>query len=103
LLLGTVIVTGAYIALNAVYLYVLPMDRVAKSTTVAADTFRALFGDGAARAMSALVLFSSFGALAGIVLSGPRVYLSMAQDGLIFRPFAAVHPRFGTPYRAIVA
>lgn len=103
LLLGTLTVTVSYIAMNAVYFYVLPMDQVAKSTTVAADAARALMGDGAARAMSALVLFSSFGALAGIVLSGPRVYLSMARDGLLFRWFGAVHPRFGTPHHAIVA
>jgi APA family basic amino acid/polyamine antiporter len=103
LLLGTLIVTVAYIAMNAVYFYVLPMDQVATSTTVAADAARALVGNGAARAMSALVIFSSFGALAGIVLSGPRVYLSMAQDGLLFRWFGAVHPRYGTPHNAIVA
>lgn len=103
LLLGTLIVTVAYIAMNAVYLYVLPMDQVAQSTTVAADAARALLGDGAARTMSALVMFSSFGALAGIVLSGPRVYLSMAQDGLLFRWFGAVHPKYGTPHHAIVA
>lgn len=103
LLIGTLVVTLAYIGMNAVYLYLLPMDTVARSTTVAADAARAVLGDGAARAMSALVLFSSFGALAGIVLSGPRVYLSMARDGLLFKWFGAVHPKYGTPHNAIVA
>lgn len=103
LVLGTLAVTTAYMAMNAVYFYVLPMDQVASSATVAADAARALLGDGAAQAVSALVLFSSFGALAGIVLAGPRVYLSMAQDGLLFKWFGAVHPRFGTPHHAIVA
>ncbi len=103
LLIGTLVVTGVYVALNAVYLYVLPMGDVARSTTVAADAARTLLGPAAARGVSALVLFSSFGALAGIVLSGPRVYLSMARDGLLFRWFGAVHPRYGTPHHAIVA
>jgi APA family basic amino acid/polyamine antiporter len=52
--------------------------------------------------VSALVAASAFGALAGIVLAGPRVYFSMARDGLLFRWVSAVHPRFGTPHRAIL-
>jgi APA family basic amino acid/polyamine antiporter len=52
--------------------------------------------------MSALVMFSAFGGLAGIVLVGPRVYYSMARDGLLFGWAGEVHPRFRTPHRAIV-
>ena len=52
--------------------------------------------------MSALVACSTFGALSGIILAGPRVYFSMARDGLLFRWVGAVHPRFRTPHRAIV-
>ncbi|HSR42392.1 MAG TPA: amino acid permease, partial [Longimicrobiales bacterium] len=47
------------------------------------------------------VVFSTFGALSGIVLMGPRVYYRMARDGLLFRWLAAVHPRHRTPHRAI--
>jgi APA family basic amino acid/polyamine antiporter len=103
LLLGTLIVTVCYIAMNAVYLYVLPLDAVAKSTRIAADAADAVLGAGKGGAMSALVLFSSFGALSGVILAGPRVYYSMAQDGLLFRWFGAIHPRYATPHRAIVA
>ncbi len=99
---GTLIVTGCYILLNAVYLYVLPMDVVASSDRVAADAADAVFGRGGGAAMSALVVFSTFGALAGIVLAGPRVYFAMARDGLLFRWVAELHPRHGTPHRAIV-
>jgi len=102
LFIGTAIVTLAYIAMNAVYLYVLPLEQVAKSTRVAADAATALLGPGSAKVMAALVLFSSFGALSGIILAGPRVYYSMAQDGLLFRWLGAVHPTLGTPHRVIV-
>src|SRR5207247_932055 len=57
---------------------------------------------GSAVAAAALVVASTFGALAGIVLTGPRVYFSMARDGLLFRWLGTVHPRFGTPHRAVV-
>src|SRR5687767_11926112 len=102
LLIGTLIVTAAYMAMTAVYLYVMPLDQVAASTRVAADMADTLLGSGGAGAMSAIVMFSSFGGLAGIVLAGPRVYYAMAQDGLLFKSFADLHPRFGTPHRAIV-
>ena len=52
--------------------------------------------------MSALVIVSTFGALTGIILCGPRVYYSMAQDGLLFRWVGAIHKRYRTPHRAII-
>lgn len=103
LLIGIVIVTVSYIGLNVVYLLNLPIRSVMTSTRVAADTFEVLIGPGAAGAISALVMFSSFGALNGIVLVGPRVYYQMAQDGLWFRFAGHLHPRFQTPDRAILA
>lgn len=102
LLIGTLVVTAAYMAMTAVYLYVMPLDQVAASTRVAADLADTLVGSGGAGAMSAIVMFSTFGGLAGIVLAGPRVYYAMAQDGLLFPWFGEVHPRYGTPHRAIV-
>jgi APA family basic amino acid/polyamine antiporter len=51
--------------------------------------------------MSALVVFSTFGALSGIILAGPRVYFAMARDGLLFEWLGGVHPRYRTPHRAI--
>jgi APA family basic amino acid/polyamine antiporter len=102
LIFGTLAVTVCYVALNAVYLYVLPMRTVASSSRVAADAADAVFGNGGGAVMSALVVFSALGALSGIILAGPRVYFAMARDGLLFRWAGAVHPRFHTPHRAIV-
>jgi APA family basic amino acid/polyamine antiporter len=102
LLIGTLIVTACYAGLNAIYLRVLPLDAVRASTRVAADAADVLLGGGGASLMAALVMVSTFGAVNGIILVGPRVYYSMARDGLLFRSVAAVHPVFGTPHRAIV-
>ncbi|NIM48367.1 MAG: amino acid permease [Gemmatimonadales bacterium] len=102
LLFGTLIVTLCYVAMNVVYVYVLPLDVVASSTRVAADAADTLIGYGGGAVMSAIVMFSTFGALSGIVLAGPRVYYSMAEDGLLFRWVGGIHPKFCTPHRAIV-
>ena len=80
--------------MNLVYLLNLPLQSVMTSTRVAADTFDALIGAGAAGVISALVMFSSFGALNGIVLVGPRVYYQMSKDGLWFK-FAGHYARGG--------
>jgi len=102
LMLGTMIVCLCYIAMNAVYMYVLPLDKVASSTRIAADAADALIGFGGGAFMSALVIFSTFGALSGIILCGPRVYYSMARDGLLFKWVGDIHTRYRTPHKAIV-
>jgi APA family basic amino acid/polyamine antiporter len=102
LMIGTAIVTVCYVALNVVYLYVLPLGAVMASTRVAADAADAVLGSGGGAVMSALVVFSTFGALSGIVLLGPRVYFSTAGDHRALSWLGAVHPRFRTPHRAIV-
>jgi APA family basic amino acid/polyamine antiporter len=102
LLFGTLIVTACYAGLNAIYLQVLPLEAVRASTRVAADAADVLLGGGGATLMAALVMVSTFGAANGVVLTGPRVYYSMAQDGTLFRWMGAIHPAFGTPHRAII-
>jgi APA family basic amino acid/polyamine antiporter len=103
LLWGVSIVTACYVALNLVYLRVLPLDVVRSSTRIAADAADAVVGRGGSVVLAALVMMSSVGALTGIVLTGPRVYFSMAQDGLAPRWMAHVHAAFRTPSHAIVA
>ncbi len=102
LMTGVVVVTLCYIGLNAIYLRVLSVDKVIASSRVAADTFDVLMGSGGGSVISALVMFSAFGALNGIVMVGPRVYYQMSQDGLWFKWAGHLHPQFQTPGRAIV-
>ncbi len=101
LALGIVIVTACYVALNAVYFFVLPLDRVVRSTRVAADPATVLLGPAGGAAVSGLVMFSVFGAMTGSILAAPRVYYAMARDGLLFRWMSEPHSRFRTPHRAI--
>jgi basic amino acid/polyamine antiporter, APA family len=103
LLLGMIIVTACYFSLNAAYLRVLPLETVLNSRHVAADAAGVLAGTRGASIVAVLVMLSAFGGLSGTVLAGPRVYYAIAQDGLLWRAMAAAHPRFETPYVAIVA
>ncbi|HUQ79906.1 MAG TPA: amino acid permease [Gemmatimonadaceae bacterium] len=101
LMIGTLVVTASYIAVNAAYLVVLSPQAVAASNRVAADFADRVLASGGAAAMSALVVLSTLGAMTGIILTGPRVYLAAARDGLLFRWVGDVHPTFGTPHHAI--
>ena len=102
LLLGTTLVTALYLAVNAAYLHVLPLATVIGSTRVAADFADATLGGSGRELMSAVVVLSTLGAMNGVILAGPRVYLAMARDGLLFQWAAAIHPAYRTPHRAIV-
>ena len=102
LILGTAAVMVFYIALNLVYYHVLPMDQVARSSRVGADAAVRIFGHTGSYLVSLLIIISTLGALNGSILAAPRVYYAMAKDGLFFRWFMRVHPRFHTPYVALV-
>ncbi len=102
LIIGTLVVTACYVALNVVYLYILPLDRMVASTRVAADAADALLGSGGSGVMAALVILSTLGGLTAVVLAGPRAYYAMARDGVLFGWLGTLHPRYGTPHRAIV-
>jgi basic amino acid/polyamine antiporter, APA family len=98
---GVLVVIGIYLVVNAAYLLALSMDEMAASELVAADAAMAVFGPVGASLVAGLVILSTFGALNGVTMTGPRVFFAMARDGLFFRPVAAVHPAFGTPHVAI--
>lgn len=103
LIAGIFIVTACYIALNVVYMRLLPLEVIRASTRIAADAADVIFGRGGAQLLSILVLLSAIGSLTGIILTGPRMYFSMAEDGLAPRALSYVHPTFHTPTRAIAA
>jgi APA family basic amino acid/polyamine antiporter len=101
LMIGTATVVVVYLALNSAYLLVLPLSRVLSSTHIAFDATAATAGPRAAAAIAVLVIVSSFGAMSGIVLAGPRVYYAMAQDDVLFAWMGKIHARHKTPSVAI--
>src|SRR5436853_7751945 len=102
IILGTVAIIVIYLLTNIAYLYVNPIAKVAESQLVAADTMLALFGRAGVVLVSLFVMISSFSSLNGSMLASPRIFFAMADDGLFFETIARVHPRFKTPYVAIL-
>ncbi|HET7922887.1 MAG TPA: amino acid permease [Gammaproteobacteria bacterium] len=98
---GTLVVLAIYVVVNAAFLMALPFDSLAASKSVAADAVSAVRGTGGATVIAALVMVSCLGSLNGSILSDPRVFYAMAEDGLFFRAVGRIHPRFATPHVAI--
>ncbi len=101
LALGVAIVTVIYIVTSAVFLYLVPLERVTSGETFAAQAGELLFGPAGGHVFAWIVIVAVLGSLLGLLMALPRVYYAMASDGVFFKAVAAVHPRFGTPARAI--
>jgi APA family basic amino acid/polyamine antiporter len=101
ILWGTALVIAIYVVTNLAYFRVLTPAEVAAYPVVGAETMRRLLGPWGSRALAVLVAVSAFGTVNGAILTGPRVTLAMAADGLLWKPLAHVDPRRSAPDRAL--
>jgi basic amino acid/polyamine antiporter, APA family len=102
IIIGTLAVIAIYLLANVAYLAVMPVEEIRHSKLVAADVAQRLIGAPGVVFVAVTVMLSTFGTLNATLLTAPRVFFAMADDGLFFRPVARVHPRFGTPYVSIL-
>jgi APA family basic amino acid/polyamine antiporter len=105
LALGTVTVVILYVALNALYVFALPVGELAAlpSGRLMDTVAERLFGFVAGNFIALFTIVSIAASISAMVLAGPRVYFAMARDGMFVRAAGRVHPRFHTPAAAIVA
>lgn len=102
LFLGLGICAGIYLAVNAVYLYALPMESLMGAADTGTAAGLALFGEWAGNWVGIFVLISVLGTLNATVLVGPRIAYAMSLDGLFPGGVDRVHSVYGTPSTAIV-
>lgn len=99
---GTLVTLAVYLVMNAAFLVALPFGELSASKAVAADAVSMVLGHGGTVVVALLVMVSTFGSLNGSIMSDPRVFYAMAEDGLFFRSVGKIHPRFETPHVAIL-
>ncbi len=102
LLIGTVVVTFIYICINLMYLNVMSVSEIAHAPSEIVATAAALkiFGSDGAKFIAVMIMVSTFGCNNGLILSGARVYYTMARDGL-FLPVAGKLSNKGVPAKAL--
>ncbi len=104
---GTLIVILVYLSLNAVYLYVMPVEQLAaingKANTIAAvEVANVISGNIGMVIISVLILFTTFNCTNTTVLTAARIFFAMSREGLFLKGAGKIHPVFQTPSTAIV-
>lgn len=109
LFLGTLIVTIIYVSVNLVYTGVLPLHDIAtaEKDRVAVSASQVIFGHIGTYVIAVMIMISTFGCNNGLILSGARVYYTMAKDGLFFKRTGTLNknavPSFGLWIQCLVA
>jgi APA family basic amino acid/polyamine antiporter len=103
IVVGILVIVGLYLGANVAYFYAMPVEAMAAQKDGVPQKIMAdLLGPAGAVAISACIMCSVFGALNGNVLAKPRVPYALSRDGLTFGFLGLAHPRWGTPYVAIL-
>ena len=102
LLYGTAIVMLLYLGINLLYIYGINPDAMKGVISVGGLAMGNLFGRSADILFSLLIAFALFSSLSAFIIIGPRVYYSMAKDGLFFKSAAKIHPKFNVPSNSIL-
>lgn len=101
LLYGTIIVIILYLGVNILFVYGIHPDSMKGVISVGGLAMGNLFGKSAEVLFSILIAFALFSSLSAFIIIGPRVYYSMAKDGLFFKSVATIHRKFQVPSNSI--
>ncbi|HOP58597.1 MAG TPA: amino acid permease [Bacteroidales bacterium] len=102
LLYGTAIVLLLYLGINILYVYSINPTDMKDVISVGGLAMGNLFGKPAEILFSLLIAFALFSSLSAFIIIGPRVYYSMAKDGLFFKSAARIHEKFKVPSNSIL-
>jgi basic amino acid/polyamine antiporter, APA family len=102
LIIGVTGVVLLYLLVNFVCVRVLGVSGLANTETPATDVMRLALGATGARLIAAGIAISTLGFLSQGMLTAPRVYFAMAEDGLFFKSVGRLHPKTHVPVLAIV-
>ncbi len=102
LLYGTGIVILLYLGINMLYIYGINPDDMKGVISIGGLAMGNLFGKSADTLFSLLIAFALFSSLSAFIIIGPRVYYSMAKDGLFFKSASRIHPKYKVPSNSIL-
>ncbi len=102
LLLGTGVVTFLYLCLNIFFVYAVGPEEMKGVISIGGLAVEKLFGQNMEGLFSLFISFALFSSLSAFIIIGPRVYYSMAKDGVFFKFVSEVHPVFKVPSKAIM-
>lgn len=101
LLIGVMSVIAIYLMVNYVYVGVLGVNGLAQTKTPATEVMGLALGEKGKAIIAIGITISTLGFLSQSMLTAPRVYFAMADDGLFFKDVAWLHPITRVPVIAI--
>ncbi len=101
LIAGTLIVILLYVALNAVFLYTTPIDKMAGQIDVGRIAGEHIFGEAGGRIVAALISIGLVSAISAMTWVGPRVTMAIGEDIPMLRVFGRKNAN-GVPASAIL-
>jgi len=102
LILGAAIITALYICINLVYIYLVPISRMAEANLIVSDVMHVLCGKWAKKAVEILVVVSAFGGLNGTIITSSRITYAVGEDNRLLGYLGKVSEKFKTPANAIM-
>lgn len=102
LIIGTLIVIAVYLSANLAYAAMIPIHAMPGTPRIAAEVAQMVLGPVGASLVVVGIMASMFGTTNGQLLTGPRSLYAAGVDGAFSKKFGAVHPRFRSPYIAIL-
>lgn len=102
MVIGTLVITTAYLLVNVAYMTVIPVDAHNPDVRIAARTMEALLGASGGILIAIAIFISTFGTTGIYTMTSPRLYHQMAKDGTFFPFFGEIHREFKTPFNAIM-
>lgn len=102
LIIGLWACIGIYVWVTLSYMYVLPIDVIAKSPLVASDATAVVLGKAGGTIIAILIVVSCLGATNINLLTNARVVFAMAESKIFFNWTGKVHPKFNTPGNAVM-
>lgn len=102
LITAILIISSIYIAINLVYIYLVPVREIASSELIASGVMQILYGANGRKILEILVIISSLGCINGMIITGSRVTCAMSKDNPIFRYLGEINPKHSVPSRSIL-
>jgi APA family basic amino acid/polyamine antiporter len=103
LIIGTAIVGIIFTLMNVVYLYALPLGELKSAVNVGQITATTLFNPTVSLLISAAIILAICSSINATIMAGSRIFYAMAEDKIFWSCLKNLHPRFRTPYLAILS
>jgi len=102
LMTGISLITVLYLAVNFLYIYLMPVAVMTESSLIGSNVFHILYGKYGRKIFEMVVVIASLGSINATIITGSRITYAMAKDNAVFAYLEKISEHYGAPYRAVI-